>query len=132
MSGRGRGRGRGRARSVAVALTLGVALAACGNGGLPLSHEGTSCVHPGDMVTVKAKTTPGTRLVAVVEDDFGSIIGPDPAPIEVPSSGDATMTWRSPPRLSTALLHFLLTARHQGIEKRVDVHVRVRQPGRSC
>ena len=128
----GRGRGRGRARSVAVALTVGFALAACGNGGLPLSHEGTSCVHPGDMVTIKAKTTPGTRLVAVVEDDFGSIIGPDPAPIEVPSSGDATMTWRSPPRLSTALLHFLLTARHQGIEKRVDVHVRVRQPGRSC
>lgn len=120
-----------RLRTVAW-LLLGAALAGCGNGGLPLSHQGTSCVHPGETVTVRAKTTPGTRLVAVVEDDFGSIIPPDPQPIEVPGSGAATLTWQSPPRLSTALLHFLLTARHQGIEKRVDVHVRVRQPGRSC
>jgi hypothetical protein len=113
-------------------LALGLGLAACGEGGLPLSHQGTSCVHPGETVTVRAKTTPGTRLVAVVEDDFGSIIGPDPPPIDVPSSGTATLTWQSPPKLSTALLHFLLTARHQGIEKRVDVHVRVRQPGHAC
>jgi hypothetical protein len=113
-------------------LVLGLALAACGNSGLPLSHHGTSCVHPGDTVTVQAKTTPGTRLIAVVEDDFGSIIAPDPQPIDVPSSGDATLTWQSPPKLSTALLHFLVTARHQGIEKRVDVHVRVRQPGHAC
>jgi len=42
------------------------------------------------------------------------------------------MTWQSPPRLSTTRLHFWVTARHQGIEKRVDVHVRVRQPGRAC
>jgi hypothetical protein len=120
-----------RLRPVA-GLVLGLALAGCGNGGLPLSHHGTSCVHPGDTVTVLAKTTPGTRLVAVVEDDFGSIIAPDPTPIDVPGSGDATITWQSPPKLSTALLHFLVTARHQGIEKRVDVHVRVKQPGHAC
>lgn len=109
-----------------------MALTACGGGGLPLSHEATNCVHPGDTVVVRTQTTPGTRLVAVVEDDFGSIIAPDPKPIDVPSSGAATMTWQSPPRLSTTRLHFWVTARHQGIEKRVDVHVRVRQPGRAC
>jgi len=118
-------------RSVAC-LAVAVALAGCDNGGLPLTQQATSCVHPGDTVTVQAKTAPGTRLVAVVEDDSRSILAPDPQPVDVPSSGAATMTWRSPPRLSTARLHFLLTARHQGIEKRVDVHVRVRQPGRSC
>ena len=129
----GAARPRRRAEPALVAcLALGVALTACGGGGLPLSHEATNCVHPGDTVVVRTQTTPGTRLVAVVEDDFGSIIAPDPKPIDVPSSGAATMTWQSPPRLSTTRLHFWVTARHQGIEKRVDVHVRVRQPGRAC
>ncbi len=125
-------RPRPRPAGLAALVALGVALAGCGSGGLPLSHHGTSCVHPGDTVTVETKTSPGTRLVAVVEDDFGGIIPPDPRPVDVPGSGSATLTWKSPPQLSTTLLHFLLTARHQGIEKRVDVHVRVRQPGRSC
>src|SRR6266511_702043 len=62
------------------------ALVACLALGLALSHEATNCVHPGDTVVVRTQTTPGTRLVAVVEDDFGSIITPDPKPIDVPSS----------------------------------------------
>jgi predicted small lipoprotein YifL len=125
------GRMRRRLRLLA-ALALAAALAACGNGGLPLSNEATNCVHPGEMVTVRTQTTPGTRLVAVVEDDSGGIIAPDPRPVQVPSSGIATMTWGSPPQLSTSRLHFWVTARHQGIEKRVDIHVRVSQPGTSC
>src|SRR6266545_4135004 len=63
----GAARPRRRAEPALVAcLALGVALTACGNGGLPLSHEATNCVHPGDTVVVRTQTTPGTRLVAVV------------------------------------------------------------------
>jgi hypothetical protein len=119
-------------RPAVVATAALLALAGCGSGGLPLGHSATGCIHPGDMVTVQVKTTPGTRLVAVVEDDFGSVIPPDPPELQVPAGGSATWTWRSPPQLSTVLLHYLVTARHQGIEKRVDVHVRVKQPGKAC
>ena len=126
--------GRRRARPGALrALTLGLGLALVGcSNPVPLSHRQTRCIHPGDTVTVQASTHPGARLVAVVEDDFGSELPPDLPNLDVPSSGSSTFTWPSPAHLHTRLLHFLLTVRYQGIEKRIDIHVTVKQPGVPC
>lgn len=118
------------AGALTAALTT-AALAACGQS-LTVEHSETPCITPGQVVTLKTTAPPGTTLSYQVQDDFGGGLSPSIPPVTVGSSGHAQVTWRSPDRLSTTTLHFLLTARDGDRAASRDIHVVVGGNGRSC
>jgi hypothetical protein len=108
-----------------------MAMAGCGNN-LTLSHTETVCITPGETVTIKIETQPGTELSFQVQDDFGGDLSPRIPAVVTDSSGRATVTWKSPQRLSTTTLHFLVTAKKGDQRTNRDLHVVVGGNGRSC
>lgn len=118
-----------------IALGLAVALAAilsgCGSN-LSLSHTETSCITPGQTVTLNTQTDPNTQLTYQVQDDFGGEVGPKIPPLTTDSTGKTTLTWPSPNQLSTTTLHFLLTAKNGDKRTNRDLHVVVGGNGRRC
>ena len=115
---------------LAAAALAVLAGAACGNA-LTLTHTETACVYPGQTVTLHTHTQPGSTLKYTVQDDFGGVIGTIAA-ATADSNGDVTVIWKSPSRLSTTTLHFLLTARSGSLRASRDIHVIVGGNGRSC
>jgi hypothetical protein len=114
------------------ALMLAVAtVAACG-GNLSLSHTETACITPGQAVTIHIQTSPGTELSFQVQDDFGGDLTPRVPPVTTDSGGKATVSWRSPTKISTTTLHFIVTAKNGDQRSSRDIHVVVGGNGRSC
>jgi hypothetical protein len=106
-------------------------LSGCGQG-LTLSHSETTCINPGQVVTLKTEAPEGTELTYKIEDDFGAAVAPAIPPVKTDGSGKATVTWQSPSSLSTTAVHFNLTAKKGSETATRDIHVEVGGSGRSC
>ena len=118
-------------RRLAAPMLAVATVAACG-GNLSLSHSETSCITPGQAVTIHIQTSPGTELNFQVQDDFGGDLTPTIPPVTTDSGGKATVSWRSPSQISTTTLHFIVTARNGDLRASRDIHVVVGGNGRSC